>query len=294
MKMLVEAEENGVKTTMRLSDAILKYGERSAGQARKDEEAARDQKRYKENLDIARSGLSGSLSSVMKASANGEDIGAALEKSLTSVRDNMFDTISSRLTENLLGKTGSTDTGLLGQLFGGLGLGGAQTTAQMNVQAGVVTVNGGIGAGAGAGGGGLIGSAVSWLGSLFGAGHNAGGTDFWPGGMSWVGENGPELLNLPRGSKVMTNSASVDYSRNMARFAASAAGAGSGPSPASSHPPTQVSFVNAPSGASVDVKEKRRSDGGVSLEVTFGKMLKKAAASGALEGFGVRRPMKAR
>jgi hypothetical protein len=205
----------------------------------------------------------------------------------------MFDTISSRLTENLLGKTGSTDTGLLGQLFGGLGLGGSQSTGAMTVNAGVVTVNGGIGAGAGAGGGGLIGSAVSWLGSLFNAGHNAGGTDNWPGGLSWVGENGPELLGLPRGSRVMTNSASVDYARNMARFASSAGGVGSGQSALGSHPPTQVSFVNAPSGG-VDVKEKRRSDGGVTLDVTFVKMLKKAAANGALEGVGVRRPMKSR
>lgn len=292
MKMLVEAEENGVKTTMRLSDAIQKYGQRSAEQARKDEEFARDQKRYKENLDIARGGLSGSLSSIMKAGANGEDIGAALEKSLTSIRDNMFDTISSRLTENLLGKTGSTDTGLLGQLFGGLGLGGQQQTAQMNVQAGIVTVNGGVGTGAA--GGRLVGSAVSWLGNLFSIGKNAEGTDYWRGGLSWVGERGPELLNLPRGSQIMPNSASVDYARNMARFAASAGGAGSSQSPAGSHPPTQVSFVNAPSGANVDVKEKRRSDGGVTLDVTFVKMLKKAAANGALESFGVRRPMKAR
>ena len=27
--------------------------------------------------------------------------------------------------------------------------------------------------------------------------------------MSWVGEEGPELLNLPRGSKVMSHSASM-------------------------------------------------------------------------------------
>lgn len=31
----------------------------------------------------------------------------------------------------------------------------------------------------------------------------AGGTDNWRGGMTWVGENGPELLNLPRGSQVI-------------------------------------------------------------------------------------------
>lgn len=33
----------------------------------------------------------------------------------------------------------------------------------------------------------------------------AGGTDNWRGGTTWVGENGPELLNLPRGSQVIPN-----------------------------------------------------------------------------------------
>ena len=32
-----------------------------------------------------------------------------------------------------------------------------------------------------------------------------GGTDNWRGGLTWVGENGPELVNLPKGSQVFTN-----------------------------------------------------------------------------------------
>jgi len=36
-------------------------------------------------------------------------------------------------------------------------------------------------------------------------GHNAQGTDSWSGGPSWVGENGPEILDLPRGSRVIPN-----------------------------------------------------------------------------------------
>ena len=35
-------------------------------------------------------------------------------------------------------------------------------------------------------------------------GRNAGGTDNWRGGLTWVGENGPELVELPQGSKIMT------------------------------------------------------------------------------------------
>jgi TP901 family phage tail tape measure protein len=33
----------------------------------------------------------------------------------------------------------------------------------------------------------------------------ASGTDYWRGGPTWVGENGPEILNLPRGSQVIPN-----------------------------------------------------------------------------------------
>lgn len=33
-------------------------------------------------------------------------------------------------------------------------------------------------------------------------GRNASGTSYWRGGLTWVGEEGPELVNLPRGSAV--------------------------------------------------------------------------------------------
>jgi len=67
-----------------------------------------------------------------------------------------------------------------------------------------------------------IGGLFGKLGSLFGGGngfdaapaatdfasitHFASGTNYAPGGVAWVGENGPELVNLPRGSGV-TNAA---------------------------------------------------------------------------------------
>ena len=38
---------------------------------------------------------------------------------------------------------------------------------------------------------------------------NAAGTNFWPGGLSWVGERGPELVDLPRGARVLSNQASI-------------------------------------------------------------------------------------
>lgn len=42
-------------------------------------------------------------------------------------------------------------------------------------------------------------------------GHNATGTSYWRGGYSVVGENGPEILDLPGGSRIYSNSTS----RNM-------------------------------------------------------------------------------
>lgn len=43
------------------------------------------------------------------------------------------------------------------------------------------------------------------LSPLLKAGNHATGTSYASGGLTWVGENGPELINLPRGSGVMPN-----------------------------------------------------------------------------------------
>lgn len=45
-------------------------------------------------------------------------------------------------------------------------------------------------------------------------GTNAEGTDFWKGGMTWLGEQGPELVNLPTGSQVMSHQQSMAYMSN--------------------------------------------------------------------------------
>lgn len=42
-----------------------------------------------------------------------------------------------------------------------------------------------------------------------GIGINARGTSYWRGGLSWVGEEGPELVDIPTGSKVHTAGASA-------------------------------------------------------------------------------------
>jgi cell pole-organizing protein PopZ len=54
------------------------------------------------------------------------------------------------------------------------------------------------------------GTTAPLLGAL-GIGHAAGGTDFARGGLTLVGEQGPELVNLPRGAQVIPN----DVARNM-------------------------------------------------------------------------------
>lgn len=81
----------------------------------------------------------------------------------------------------------------------------------------------GAGGGTGSGGGGLF----SWLGGLFGGGSQlslaksgkitglfASGTNYAPGGMAIVGEEGPELVNLPQGSQVFSNSRSKSLMAN--------------------------------------------------------------------------------
>jgi len=51
--------------------------------------------------------------------------------------------------------------------------------------------------GGGGGGGGGTGS------------FNASGTSYWQGGPTWVGEEGPELVTLPRGTRIYSNDESM-------------------------------------------------------------------------------------
>lgn len=48
---------------------------------------------------------------------------------------------------------------------------------------------------------------------------NARGTNNWRGGWSWVGEEGPELMRLPRGTQIKSNPASVAMARGAEHFA---------------------------------------------------------------------------
>ena len=46
-----------------------------------------------------------------------------------------------------------------------------------------------------------------------GVDHNARGTNNFGGGLTWVGEEGPELIDLPKGSKVHTNKDSIEMAK---------------------------------------------------------------------------------
>ncbi|OAI25962.1 hypothetical protein A1351_15530 [Methylosinus sp. R-45379] len=143
-----------------LKRKIAEVGEAEAERARKEEELSQAKRRYTEDLDFARNGVSGTLSSVAKAAANGQDVGKAALQSLTRLRDNAIDMVTGRFTEDLLGRTGTTNGGILGGL---LGFGSKQNVATMQVQAANVMIGGGVGGlpiGGGSGGlfGGLFGN----------------------------------------------------------------------------------------------------------------------------------------
>lgn len=50
----------------------------------------------------------------------------------------------------------------------------------------------------------------------YGYGNNASGTDYWRGGLTWLGEGGPELVDLPRGSRIYSNQQSRQLAAQMA------------------------------------------------------------------------------
>ncbi|MBC7154489.1 MAG: hypothetical protein H5U19_07760 [Rhodobacteraceae bacterium] len=111
------------------------------------------------------------------------------------------------ITEDL--KDGLIDSILEGKNFGDVLDDVAKSLARAALQAALFgdgPLSGLFGGGGSKGGGGGIGSILA--GGLFkaGLGFYAKGTNFAPGGAAIVGEDGPELVHLPRGSKVIPNS----------------------------------------------------------------------------------------
>jgi phage-related protein len=59
----------------------------------------------------------------------------------------------------------------------------------------------------------IVQKGVGWVKNK--VGHNAYGTNNWGGGLTWVGEQGPELINLPRGSKVYPTNESASMAKGL-------------------------------------------------------------------------------
>lgn len=102
-----------------------------------------------------------------------------------------------------------------------------------------------------------IGNGLSWIadkvGGLFGfggggggeTGSNAEGTNNWRGGPTWVGERGPELIDLPRGTRILPNKESVQLASSLQRMRAATA-AQSAPSPVPASAPIRRGGGSSP------------------------------------------------
>ncbi len=64
-----------------------------------------------------------------------------------------------------------------------------------------------------------IANKISGGGADINIGSNANGTQSWRGGLTWVGEQGPELINLPRGTQILSNRDSTKYVQQQATVA---------------------------------------------------------------------------
>lgn len=95
-----------------------------------------------------------------------------------------------------------TQTKTLGDAFHDVALSIISDLVKIAVQKNITQPLAGL-LGLGGGGGGGGGDLYGLDGAIFGG--SAIGTDFSPGGPTIVGENGPELLNLPKGSQVVPN-----------------------------------------------------------------------------------------
>jgi hypothetical protein len=76
------------------------------------------------------------------------------------------------------------------------------------------------GAASGSSGGGFLGTLLGFIPKLFGF---AGGTDFAPGGLARINEQGGEIVDLPRGSRVIPHDVSMRMAANANRPAPSPA-----------------------------------------------------------------------
>ena len=70
------------------------------------------------------------------------------------------------------------------------------------------------------------GAKIAGSGGSSGVGANAEGDNNWRGGVTWVGEKGPELVNLPRGTRILPNKESVSLASGTRRSVVQASASG--------------------------------------------------------------------
>ena len=70
------------------------------------------------------------------------------------------------------------------------------------------------------------GAKIAGSGGSSGVGANAEGDNNWRGGVTWVGERGPELVNLPRGTRILPNKESVSLASGTRRSVVQASASG--------------------------------------------------------------------
>lgn len=115
-----------------------------------------------------------------------------------------------------------------------------------------------------------IGSGLSWIaykvGGLFGfggggggdTGSNAEGTNNWRGGPTWVGEQGPELIDLPRGTRILPNKESVQLASSLQRMRAATAAQSTTPVPANA--PIRRSGSSSPAASVIQLTLAKLAD----------------------------------
>lgn len=168
-ELLNQAANDNIKLTPEMTAEL-------SGLAREMASTEAQTDKLKESFDTTRDAAKGVLSSLRKDLQDGtlswESFGDAAMTVLDKIIDKLEDQVADAFANAFAPKGGASGGvgGILGGLLGIFGIGG--------------------------------GGGDAWAGMRVSA--HAAGTNYAPGGLSLVGEEGPELVNLPRGSKVHT------------------------------------------------------------------------------------------
>lgn len=161
--------EKGVPITADVTAKINALAEAQGRYAAASERVAEVQRKAIEGLDMMRESVSDLISGPLKDIAAGRKPGEAFRQAGLRLGGRLIDQGANGISSFLLGDRGKPGGGLFGSL-----LGRSMQSAMMNVKAGVVNVQGGVGLGGAVGGSGGIGGFFS---SLFsgGSGSSFGG-----------------------------------------------------------------------------------------------------------------------